>query len=227
MSNATYTGSPYGNQNATSPSMLSMLRSILAGQQGSSAPGSSAPNPAQPPAQNAAGGSQPQAGSSPSNPFGGAGSLIKGLINPPPTSILGQAKTSLMGGPGQSSGLGGAPPPPTAGPSISNAGPAGFEGNTASPANPFDPSTGTFSMQPQQAASLTNPGPSGGMTGDVPLPQPNPNGAFSGAQPPGAAAFNPSGVDPMTAALMANGAPAAAPDALASVAPDALSSLFL
>lgn len=224
MTNATYTGSPYANQNApggASPSMLSMLRSILSGGQQNPAGGGSAPSPGQPPAAAAS----PNGTSSPSNPYGGAGSLIKGIINPPPTSILGQAKSSLFGGPGQSSGLGGAPPPPTAGPSMSSAGPAGFEGNIASPANPFDPSTGSFGMQPSQQP-MASGGPGGG-TGGVPLPQPNPNGAFAGAQPPGAGSFNPAGVDPMTAALMANGAPAAAPDALASAAPDALSSLFL
>jgi hypothetical protein len=83
-------GTPPGGQN---PQLAAILRQLLGNQQNQ--PGSSgggAPQTGQPGQPGQGGG---QGSGQDQGPFGNAGNVIKGLFNPPPTSILGQARTGL------------------------------------------------------------------------------------------------------------------------------------
>ncbi len=146
--------SPYGAGGAPGQGdQLSMLlKQLLGNQQNQPGTGGGAPPQAGQPGQGMGGpGGQPQ---NPNLPFSGAGNLIQGLFNPPPTSILGQGITGIKNlfSPGQG-----------ASPSLSPASPLSnglgtYEGNIPSPANP----TGSYGPPSQSSMSSDQNGFGGG-----------------------------------------------------------------
>jgi hypothetical protein len=191
--------SPYATPGASAgqnPQLAALLRQLLGNQQNQ--PGSAgATPPGTPPT-----GQMPLAGGqqgSNQGPYGGAGSVIKGLFNPPPTSILGQARTGLtnMFSPGgASAGTAGSPPAAPLGTGLGT-----YEGNIPSPANPAGPN-GVMGLPSSAAGGSVTQG-----AGQMPLtsngPAPTGQMPLAGASNFGSGAVNPAGPDAMTQALMA------------------------
>lgn len=206
--------SPYGTPGtppAQNNQLAMMLKQLLGNQQNQPGSGGGAPPQGGQPGQPGQGGGQDQ------GPFGGAGNVIKGLFNPPPTSILGQARTGLQNMFSPSPASAATPP----------AGLGTYEGNIPSPANPAGPGTMGImpsspmappSASPSMGGSATDPSsfaPSTqgmGSNGIGPMIMGDP-GAAGGAAPQNPFGFgaNPAGPDAMTQALMAPPAMAANP----------------
>ena len=105
-----------GAGGAISPTQLQAILAALKQQQagGGAAPASTGAQPA-------GQGGQPQPGQNPNLPFSQAGNMIKGLISPPATSILGQTESGIGNALGFGSQPGGSAPggaPPLAGGSM-------------------------------------------------------------------------------------------------------------
>lgn len=208
--------SPYGTPGtppAQNNQLAMLLKQLLGNQQNQPGAGAGGPPQAGQPGQNAGQGGA-QSGQDNST-FGGAGNVIKGLFNPPPTSILGQGITgvkNLFQGPSTT-----ASPAP--------AGLGTYEGNIPSPANPAGP--GTMGIMPSASSAVAPPSVTGGagsMGGGATDPMsfagpPTTMGAGNMGMDPGAGVnpfgfgggANPAGPDAMTQALMAPPAMAANP----------------
>ena len=187
--------SPYGAgaPPAQNNQLAMLLKQLLGNQQNQPGSGTGGPSGAQP----SAPGAPQQGGGQNQGTFGGAGNVIKGLFNPPPTSILGQGITgvkNLFQGPGTT-----ASPPPSPGLGTyegniaSSANPAGPGGVMGMPAAPALQNAGGASFDPSSAAPPTTMG--AGNMGMDPGAGVNPFGFGGGA--------NPAGPDAMTQALMA------------------------
>jgi hypothetical protein len=183
--------SPYGTPGAPpaqNAQLATLLRQLLGNQQNQPSSGGGAPTQAPQPGQGGG-----QSGGQDQGPFGNAGNVMKGLLNPPPTSILGQARTGLSNlfSPGGASPSPASPSPATA--ALSN-GLGTYEGDIPSPANPAGP--GGVMGQPSSA----------GFTGLTQGAGADPTGQFPTANAAGfgGGATNPAGPDAMTQALMAS-----------------------
>lgn len=184
--------SPYGATPGAPPAqnsqLAAVLRQLLGNQQNQPGGGTGGPSGAQP----AAPGAAQQGGGQNQGTFGGAGNVIKGLFNPPPTSILGQGITgvkNLFQGPSTS-----------ASPSPMGTGLGTYEGNIPSPANlgGMGPTgvAGQAPGAPAPTAALAPPSVTGG-AGNMGM---DPSG---GAANPFGMGANPASPDAMTQALMA------------------------
>ncbi len=195
---------PYGTPGmppAQNTQLATLLRQLLGNQQNQPGSGGGAnPQSAQAP-QGVTGGAT---GGQDQGPFGGAGNVIKGLFNPPPTSILGQARTGLSNlfqGPGT-----------TASPTPLSGDLGTYEGNIPSPANPAGP--GTMGIMPSASSAPPSvTGGAGSMGGGATDPmsfagpsmtQGAGNMGAPAPQDPFSFAGNPASPDAMTQALMAS-----------------------
>lgn len=195
--------SPYGATGAPAQNnQLAMMLKQLLGNQQNQPGGATAPSPGQPgqtPGQPGQGGGQNN------GVFGGAGNVIKGLFNPPPTSILGQGMTGVKNlfSPTQNAS---AMTPP--------GGQSTYEGNIPSPANPAGPGTMGIMPQPASTAAMAPASVTGG-AGGMGAPAPDPTSFAGSPSTMGAGSMgagtgdptsflggNPAGPDAMTQALM-------------------------